>query len=269
MAARTTCDGGKTGRVERQGADLDGDLAVDGGVGDLIVGAGRRRSAGARSVRFRGGGVGEDAQDVVGRDFGAQLFLGRAQGRGDLGEGAKFYEVALALAGDRAHLEDLPAGDLLLDRPHAVALLAELVVTAGLADLEAKRVRQVSELIRVVERRHQGAAHQEDRGQTGEDGAAQPADADGPRHGGLVGLFAEIKRRIVAEINGPGADKASQGYVSCRPPHDSSRLPKRHLPVAGVRIRRWRAMHKSAPRAVISQLERPRSDPSCSPLFLS
>ena len=52
------------------------------------------------------------------------------------------------------------------------------------------------------------------------DGAAKPAKAYGPRHGGLVGLLAEIKRRFVAEINGPGADKASQGYVSCRPPHD-------------------------------------------------
>ena len=76
-------------------------------------------------------------------------------------------------------LEDLAARDLLLERPDAVALAAEDDAGGlGFATGGECRLGEGGELIGIVERRHQRAAHQEDRGDAGEDGAGQPAQAD-------------------------------------------------------------------------------------------
>ena len=270
-AARTICStcarlegrgGLEVGIVDREGADLDRDLAVDLGAVDLVVGAGdrgrRRRRRREPRCRRRCGCA------IVGRHLLAIASSLGGQGRVDLGEGPELDEVALALAGDRAHLDDLAARDFLLDRADAVALLAEDDVGRIGGEL-GEGVGQRGELVGIVEGRHQGGAHQGDRGDAGEDRAGEPAPAirrGGWGSCGFVVLAADDQRRIVAEIDRPGGRAVRDHAKAGRPPHDRPLLPDsadarpavpeieaRPCPPRRIKVKRKRRLARGAEKA--------------------
>ena len=115
--------GFEVGRIDGEGADLDRHLAVDIGAVKLVGGTGDR-AAGCLGLVGRGG-VGEDAHGIVGRHLLGELVVLEGEGGVDLGERPELDEVALALAGDGRHLDDLAAGYFLMVGADAVAFLAE------------------------------------------------------------------------------------------------------------------------------------------------
>ena len=112
-AARTICsiDGAIGGagsdrcRIEGKFADPDRDFAVNIGVGDLAVGY--LGPFGSRSAWFRRRRIGENTQDIICRIVHIGVFVRRSEGGRDFREGTQFYEVALALPGNGADLQDL------------------------------------------------------------------------------------------------------------------------------------------------------------------
>ena len=229
----------EVGRVDREGADLDRDLAVDVGAVKLVVTGGGHHGAGSRGRRLGSGGVGEDAHGVERRHFGGELVVGGAEGRLDPGKRLELDEVALALAGDGRDLHDLAGGDLLLQRSHAVALATEdegLVLAGG----GGGGFGEGGELVGAVEGRHQGGAHQADRGDAGEDGAGEPAPAHRAANGRVGGrpVVADRQRRLVAEINYPGIGAVHHDAQPRRPPHKRLCLPNRRRAVVRPRTPR-------------------------------
>ena len=86
--------------------------------------------------------------------------------------------------------------------------------------------RQAGELIGVVEGRKERTAHQEDRGQAGENRAGEPAPVDRAPNRRLVGLLADGQRRLDAEIDGQTVDTGHSRAKASRPPHDRPILPE-------------------------------------------
>ena len=86
--------------------------------------------------------------------------------------------------------------------------------------------RQAGELVGVVEGRKQRAAHQEDRGQAGENRAGEPAPVDRAPNRRLVGLLADGQRRLDAEIDGQTVGTGHSRAKASWPSHDRPVLPE-------------------------------------------
>ena len=160
------------------------------------------------------------------------LRRGRRQGGDDPGERTELDEVPLALLGDGGDLEDLAARHRLLGRAHAVALAAEGNAGGGIGARGLERIRAGGELVGIVEGGHQGAAHKEGGGKAGEDGAAEPADADGAADR-LFLLATHEERRLGAEVDRPAS--RSHGQAGS-PPHVSP-----FSPIGALRQQGWRS----------------------------
>ncbi len=241
---------------EREVGDLHRHLAVDLGAVELVVGGGLALRGALLVGRFGSGRVGEDAKRVVFRNFVGVLRRRRGQRGDDAGEGAELDEVLFALLGHGGDLEHLAARDGFLGRAHAVALPAEGDRGIGVAAGDAENFRAGGELIGIVERGHEGAAHEEGGGDACEDGAAQPAHADAARGGAVVVLATDEKRGLDAEIHHVAVRRRAQAGSA---PHARLFSPNRPSPGHGRRQRRpmIRPVPMVRPRAARAKPRRP------------
>ena len=196
--------GVEQGGVGRQVDGLHRHLALDHAVierrVDLVRGAVGRRVA-----------LGHHPVGIVGRDLRRQFRLAQRQRGGDAHERLHPHGVFVADARQRRQLQELAGGELLVGDLQAVRLACGARTGGGIVaapDLQraVDRARDAQfiggggERLPAVERDEEGAAHEEGRGQTGEDRARDPTQRHLPAIKDVLATIGAQRRRI-AEVD--------------------------------------------------------------------
>ena len=196
--------------ADREVADLDRDLAIDIGAVELVVAvptpaspasvpagaSGAEVSAKMRSASYAG--IWSSTSDSRAASVAVILAKGRSLMK------SRSPCLVTVLTWRIWRLETSSSSGWMRSPLRPKAMPADRRRRAALS----AAFGELGELMGIGEGGHQRAAHQKDRGQSGQDRAGKPADADRAADRGLVGRVADDERRLDAEIDPVAAARA-------------------------------------------------------------